>query len=461
MFYLIISVILAAGEGTRMKSKYSKVTQKILNKPMIDYVLKASEETGIEKNVILVGRNKSVMEELYGHKDYVFIEQKIGPEFPYGTGYAVKLAIDEISDDDDVLILFGDTPLITSDSLREFINAHKASGSVLTVMTGFLDDATSYGRIVKDSEGYLKKIVEEKDCTEEEKKIKEFNSGIYLVRGKELKASLEKISTDNAQGEMYLTDIIEILVNEGYKLTSYQISDVREIFGINSKDQLANAQEIMRMRVNTKLMKAGVVMENPSNIFIEPGVEIGRDTEIRSGARITGKTVIGEDCLITGDTEIIESTIGNSVAIKSSVVEYSEIEDNADMGPFAHLRPGSKLGEKVHIGNFVEVKKASLGKGTKAGHLTYIGDASLGENINVGCGTIFANYDGMKKHHTVVGDGAFIGSNSNLVAPVEVGKDSFIAAGSTVIDDVEEGALYINRAEARQIKEWVYRKIKK
>lgn len=454
---MILSVILAAGEGTRMKSKYSKVTQKIMGKPMIEYIVQASKEAGIERNVLIVGQNEEDLKEIF--KDSLtYRKQEIGEGFPYGTGYAVQMAVDEIRDEDDVLILNGDIPLITGQSLKSFVDFHFESQGSASVMTAFLDDPTSYGRIIKCDQGYLSAIVEDKDCNPDQLKIKEINPGIYIFNGAKLKAALENLDDDNAQGEMYITDVVSILADQGEKISTFTLKDPDEMYGINSKDQLSFAQEIMRKRINTNHMKEGVLMENPSNIYIEPGIEIGRDTYIGSGARISGRTKIGEDCLITGDTHIDDSVIGDRVKIVSSSIELSGVGDETTIGPYAHLRPGSDLSNNVHIGNFVEVKNSVIKEGTKAGHLAYIGDADLGKDINIGCGAIFVNYDGKKKHRSKVGDGAFIGSNSNIVSPINVAEEGFIAAGSTVIEDVDKGSLYIERGKPSQIKDWVYRK---
>lgn len=452
-----ICIILAAGEGTRMKSKKSKVLHSLLNKPMINYVLDASDDVNVEKKIIIAGRNKKELENLLNNNE-IIKEQKIGEKYPYGTGYAVSLALEEVNNEDKVLILTGDTPLVKGDTLKNFMNFHNENNNIATVLTANIDDPTGYGRIIKDEDGNLLKIVEHKDCNEEELKIKEFNSGFMAINGDALKNSISKLDKSNNQGEMYLTDIFEIIRSNGDKISTFLIDDVEEVYGINSKIQLSEAEEVLRKRINEKHMANGVIMENPSNIFIEDSVVIGVDTEIRSGVRITGKTVIGENCLIYGDTLIDDSIIEDEVIIKSSAIEDSYIAKGTDVGPFAHLRPKSKLNENVHIGNFVEVKKAEIGKNTKAGHLTYIGDAILGENINVGCGVIFANYDGKNKYQSIVGDGAFIGSNSNIISPINIEEKGFIAAGSTITKDVKQWELAIERGQQRNIKDWVKKK---
>ena len=450
-----ISIILAAGEGTRMKSKKSKVLHTLLNKTMISYVLDASVEAGAAKNVIIAGKNRAFLEEKIQEENVSFKTQEIGEGIPYGTGYAVSLALEEIADDDTVLILTGDIPLITGKTLKSFVDYHKDYKSIATVLTATIEDPTGYGRVVKDEQGNMLKIVEHKDCSEEELEIKEFNSGIMALQGKALKDSISKLDTDNEQGELYLTDIFEILREEGGNISTFLIDDVEEVYGINSKLQLAEAEKIMKRRVNEKFMIDGVVMEDPERTFIEPGVEIGRDTYIGSGVRIFGKTKIGESCEIFGDSFIKDSILDDEVVIKSSYIIESEIGEGTDVGPFSHLRPHSKLGKHVHIGDFVEIKKSTVGDGTKAGHLAYLGDVDLGENINISCGVIFANYDGKNKARTKVGSGSFIGSNANIVAPCEIEEEAYIAAGSTITKAVKKGELAIERGTQVNIAGWV------
>ena len=453
-----ITIILAAGEGTRMKSKKSKVLHKIVNRTLIDYVYDASCDAGSDKTIIIVGKNKLEVQDKFGDK-VLYKEQKIGKEYPYGTGYAVQLTVDEISDDDNVLILSGDTPLIKGETLQKLLEEHIAMNSKATVLTAFIDDTTGYGHIIKDNNGKFLKIVEDKDASIEEKRVKEINSGIYVFNGKALKNSITKIDRNNVQNELYLTDAIKVLVQDGEFVSTYKLDDIEEIYGINSKLQLFEAEKIMRYRINAEYMKNGVIMENPENTVIEKGVSIGIDTFIGSGARIIGNTSIGENVYITGDTFIENSTIGNGVIIKSSYIEYSTIGDDVTMGPFAHLRPKSILKNDVHIGNFVEVKNTTIGEHTKAGHLSYIGDAIVGKEVNMGCGTILVNYDGKNKHVSEIGDGCFVGSNSNIVSPVKIANDTFIAAGTTVVSDIEnEGSLIIGRSETFEKENWVYKK---
>lgn len=457
-----VSIILAAGEGTRMKSEVSKPLHTLLNKPMIDYIVEASCEAGVDKNIIIAGeKNRGVLEDNFKTKDMEFRTQKVGEGIPYGTGYAVSLAMDEIKDDDIVLILTSDIPIIQGDTLRGFLDFHKNNKNVATVLTALIDDPTGYGRIIKDEEDNLIKIVEHKDCNKEELLINEFNSGIIVINGLELKDGISRLDTNNTQGELYLTDVFGILREDGKKISTYLIDDVEEVYGINSKLQLSVAEEVLRRRINEKHMINGVILENPSNIFIEKGVKIGKDTRISSGAKIIGNTVIGEGCVITGDTFITNSIIEDEVLIKSSYIEDSHMKKGSNIGPYSHLRPKSVLGEEVHIGNFVEVKNANIGEKTKAGHLAYIGDADLGKDINIGCGAIFVNYDGKNKFRSTIKDGGFIGSNANIVAPVVIEEEGYVAAGSTITKDVEKGALAIERAKQKNIEGWLEKKKKR
>lgn len=453
-----ISIILAAGEGTRMKSKKSKVLHEVCNKPILDYVVKASRGANVSKNIIVVGRNREELMEKYYGEDLIFKEQKIGPEYPYGTGYALMQTIDEIEDEANVLILYGDTPLIKEETIRELLEFHGERKLDGTVLTALVDEPFGYGRIVRDLDGSLLKIVEEKDSSLEEKAIKEINSGIYVFNGRLLKYALGKIDNKNAQNEYYATDVIKVLKDEACKLGAFILEDQEEILGVNSREQLAFCEKVMRERINSSHMANGVTIIDPSNTYIDDSVIIGRDTIIYPGVTLLGETKIGEDTIIKGDTLIIDSILENNIEIISSTIEESEIKSYTKIGPYSHLRPNSKIGESVKIGNFVEVKNSTLGNGTKASHLAYVGDADIGKDVNIGCGVVFVNYNGREKFRTRIGDNAFIGSNSNLVAPITVNKHAYIAAGSTIVNTVEEGALSIARAKQVDKPGWMEKK---
>lgn len=453
-----ISIILAAGEGTRMKSNIPKVLHNVCGKPILSYIIDASKSANIDKSYVIVGHGGDEVKEKLGEENVKFKDQPVGKDDPYGTGFAVMQAVNEIDDNSNVIILCGDTPLITENTVRGLMTYHKEKKCNGTVLTAILKDPSGYGRIVRDENNNLLEIVEDRDASEEEKIIGEINSGIYCFEGKSLKDALAKIDNKNVQGEYYITDVITILRKENKKIGAYRIDDSREIHGVNSRVQLAFCESIMKSRINERHMIEGVTIIDPENTYIEDGVSIGKDSIIYPGAIINGQTVIGENCIIGQNSRIEGCKIGNEVEIQSSTVEESIIGDGCTVGPYAHMRPKSILGKNIRLGNFVEVKNASLGDDTKAAHLSYIGDADVGKNVNIGCGVIFVNYDGSSKAKIVVEDNSFIGSNSNLIAPVVIRKRGYIAAGSTITDEVGEGCLSIARARQVNKDGWVDRK---
>ncbi|MDR7870952.1 MAG: bifunctional UDP-N-acetylglucosamine diphosphorylase/glucosamine-1-phosphate N-acetyltransferase GlmU [Tissierellaceae bacterium] len=453
-----VSIILAAGEGTRMKSKLPKVLHKICGKPILEYVINASKDANVQKNVVIIGHGGDKVKEYFKDKDVYFETQPIGEGAPYGTGYAVMQGLKHIDDDSTVMVLCGDTPLITKDTINKLFDYHKKGEYVCTVLTAVLDDPTGYGRIIRDDIGNISKIVEQKDATEDETIVNEINAGVYCFTGKMLKYGLKNINSDNAQGEFYLTDVVEILRNEGYNVGAYIIEDPVEIHGINNRVQLSFSEKVMRNRINVHHMLNGVTMVDPDSTYIEEGVTIGSDTIIYPNSFIEGDTIIGENSIIRSNSRIVNSRINDGVVIESSLIEDSIVECGTKIGPNAHLRPKSHIGKNVKIGNFVETKNSTIGDNSKAGHLAYIGDAVIGTNVNIGCGVIFVNYNGKDKQVTTVGNNAFIGSNSNLVAPVKIHDWAYIAAGSTINEDVEEGALSIARAQQVNKLGWVDKK---
>ncbi len=453
-----ISIILAAGEGTRMKSQIPKILHKVCGKPLLEYVVDASEGAGIKKNIVIVGHGKEEVIEYFQERDVIFKEQPIGKDIPYGTGFAVMQGKEYIEDEGIVVVLCGDTPLITEDTLKKLLDFHKEGGFDGTVLTALLDDPTGYGRIDRDELGNIYRIIEQKDASEEEQNIKEINSGIYCFDGGLLKYALGKLNNNNAQGEFYITDVVGILRSEGYRIGGYIVEDSLEIHGVNSRIQLAISEKIMRNRINKIHMENGVTLIDPENTYIEDGISIGSDTIIYPGVSIQGSTKIGRDCIIRSNSRIVDSEIQDQVEVDSSLIESSFVGSRATIGPYAHLRPKSRIGKAVHIGNFVEVKNSSIGENSKAGHLAYIGDAVVGSNVNIGCGVIFVNYNGRDKQVTTVGNNAFIGSNSNLVAPITIEDRAYIAAGSTITQDVEAGSLSIARAQQVNKRGWVDKK---
>ena len=442
---MFTSVILAAGMGTRMKSKMPKVLHKVCGKPLSKWVIDASEAAGADKVCAVVGHKAETVKEVLGDvcEFALQAEQK-------GTGHAVMQAIDVIKNSKgEVVILNGDTPLITAETINKAIEYHKNNGNQATVITAILDDATGYGRIVRDNDGSVLKIVEQKDASKEEKKINEVNSGMYVFDAQSLVYALDKITPNNAQGEYYLTDTLEILLSAGKKIGGYAISDNDEIRGINDRVQLNEAEKIMQKRINEYHMRNGVTMRNPESVYIEDGVEIGNDTEICQNVTIKSGTKIGSDCVIGSGSMLDRAVIHDGVDVLSSVILESEVDEGTHVGPFAYIRPNCHVGKEVKVGDFVELKNSNIDDGTKISHLTYIGDSDVGKRVNFGCGTVTCNYDGKKKYRTTIGDDCFVGCNTNFVSPINVGDGVYIAAGSTITEDIPENSLSI--ARARQV----------
>lgn len=446
------AIILAAGKGTRMRSKLYKVLHPVAGKPMVEHIIERVIETAPAQIVTIVGHGAEMVKEQLGARSQYALQAK-----QLGTGHAVLQAAEFLKGKKGTtLVISGDTPLLTTETLNNLFDYHQGKKASATILTAHADDPTGYGRILRDHVGIVEKIVEQKDATIEEARVQEINTGTYCFDNEALFAALEKIGTNNAQGEYYLTDIIEILKNEGKIVAAYQTDNFEESLGVNDRIALAQANEIMRLRINRFHMTNGVSFIDPKTTYVDAGIEIGSDTVLEPGVQLQGDTKIGSDCLIGAHSKIVDSVIEDNVEIKASVIEKSIVRKGADVGPNAHLRPLAEIGENAHVGNFVEIKKAVIGKGTKVGHLTYVGDATLGEEINVGCGVVFVNYDGKNKHHTTVGDHAFIGSSTNIIGPVAIGKNAATAAGSTITDDVPDSDLAI--ARARQVNKAGYAK---
>lgn len=453
-----VSIILAAGEGTRMKSKVPKVLHEILGRPMLFYVLNSCKKADISKNLVVVGHNKEKVKDKFNDEANVdFIEQPIGDEYPYGTGFAVSTAIDSIDDDDTVIILNGDTPLISDSTIDCFLKFHECRQNAMTVLTADMPNPTNYGRIVRDEDANIKAIVEEKDANEKEKLIREINSGIFAFKGSALKYAINNLDTDNVAHEMYLTDALEILVGASEKVGSFKIKDPNEIWGVNSRYELSNAAKILRREINKKYMVEGVTLIDPYATYIEFGAKIESDVTIFPGTYIDKNSEIKSGSVIY-DSKIYDSVIEEDVEIKSSEIESSVVGSGTKIGPYAHLRPNSNVGKNCKVGNFVEIKNSNIGDGSKMSHLAYVGDADIGKNVNIGCGVVFVNYNGRDKFRSTIGDNAFIGSNSNIVAPLEVEDNAYIAAGSTITKKVFKGQLSLERADQKNIDGWVLRK---
>jgi len=455
----IITIILAAGLGKRMKSGLAKVLHPVAGIPMILYPVKVAEEISSERIIVVVGHQADRVKDVLSGRD-VEIVQQVEQK---GTADAVRLAMDSLKGYKGMLVvLCGDVPLITPKTISGLISAHRDRGAIMTVLTTEVEDPSGYGRIVRSSDGSILRIVEERDADNEIKKIKEINSGTYVFDSLFLSEVLREIKSENAQREFYLTDSIETGLKKGFKVYAYKTIEREEIIGINSRNELAMANIIMRRRINNRHMLNGVTMINPDNTYVGMDVSIGQDVTIYPGATIEGNTTIGSRSVIYPNSRIVNSQIGSDVNIKdSSVIEDSRIGDGSQVGPFAHLRPGTILDKNVRIGNYVELKKAFMGEGSKANHLTYLGDAEIGSNVNIGAGTITCNYDGKKKHRTTIGDGVFVGSDVQFVAPVKIGEGAFIAAGSTVTKDVPPGSLAISRVEQKNMEGWVEKRKKR
>ncbi|SIT93373.1 bifunctional UDP-N-acetylglucosamine diphosphorylase/glucosamine-1-phosphate N-acetyltransferase GlmU [Edaphobacillus lindanitolerans] len=450
------AVVLAAGQGTRMKSKTYKVLHPVCGKPMVSHVIDHINGLGADRIVTVVGFGAELVEEEIGDRsEFVLQEEQLG------TGHAVQQAEGLIGDlDGTTIVVCGDTPLITPETMEALVAHHNETGAKATILTAYAQDPTGYGRVIRDESGHVLRIVEQKDASEAEKQIKEINTGTYCFDNRTLFETLRKVKNDNAQGEYYLPDVFGILQTEGETIAAYATADFEETLGVNDRVVLAEAERVMKQRIAERHMRNGVSIIDPATTYISADAEIGRDTVLLPGTMIEGKTVIGEDCTIGPNSQIMESVIGNGAVIRQSVVIASKIGEDAAVGPFAHIRPDTELGSSVKIGNFVEVKKSVLGNGSKVSHLSYIGDADIGERVNMGCGTITVNYDGVNKYRTTVEDDAFVGCNSNLVAPVTVGKGAYVAAGSTVTKNVPEEALAIGRSR-QENKEGYVQKLNK
>ena len=448
------SLVLAAGQGTRMKSKLPKVLHKVCGKSMVNHVIDTLRKVNIDDVNVIIGTGAELVRKNTEEKNVSYSLQ----EETLGTGHAVICAKEFLKDKKGIVVIAnGDAPLIEPETLENVINSHISDKNYGTIITSIIEDSTGYGRIVRNNEGNVEAIVEHKDCNEEQLKIKEVNAGMYIFDIEELLQALDKLNNNNAQNEYYLTDVIEIMAKKGLKVGSV-VSPFEETLGINSRVQLAEVESIMRRKINEKHLINGVTIIDPSNTYIGRDVKIEKDVIIYPGCILEGTTTISEDCVILQNSRIVDSFIGKGTEVQSSVILESKVGENTHVGPFAYIRPESNIGNDVKIGDFVEIKKSSIGNGTKVSHLTYVGDAEVGENVNFGCGTVTVNYDGNNKHLTKIGDNAFIGCNTNLVAPVEVEDGAYIAAGSTITTTVPSDALAVARARQVNIKNWVSRR---
>lgn len=451
-------IILAAGLGTRMKSATIKILHRAAGRPIIQYVLDLAEQLSDTPPVMVIGHQREAVRKSVDDRARFAVQEE-----QLGTGHAVLQAAPNLESTGvkgkQVLILSGDVPLTRLETLQRLLDEHERSRNTLTLLTMKLDDPAMYGRIVRDGGGAVLKIVEAKDASPEEKRISEVNAGIYVFDGEHLFDNLRKLSNTNAQGEYYLTDLLGVLRNSGKRVGAVVANDPVEALGVNSRADLAIVEAEIQRRVVEKLMKDGVTFRNPTTVVIDSTVSIGSDTVVYPFVTIEGRTRIGSGCVIEPGVHLQNTIVGNNVHVKSgTVAEDSEIADDSAVGPYAHLRAGTKLGKHVKVGNFVETKKAVFGEGSKASHLSYIGDADIGADVNIGAGTITCNYDGVNKNKTVLEDGVFIGSDTQLVAPVKVGRGAYVGAGSTITKDVPPDSLALSRVPQKVIEGWAMRK---
>lgn len=444
----LYSIILAAGEGKRMKSNIAKPLQQAAGKALVEWVLDTAEETGSDENIVVIGHKAEDV------KSYLGDRAKFAYQYEQlGTGHAVMQGIESLKDvDGTVMVLYGDSPLIEAETLKRVREDHSKKMRAATVITAIADEPFGYGRIVREN-GEIVRIVEQKDASEDEQKITEVNSGMYFFDIQKLKESLSKITNDNSQGEYYITDVIEIMLSEGEKVGAY-VTDLEQTMGVNDKLQLSQVGKILNRRKVEALMLAGVTIIDPDKVQVTTNVKVGRDTVLYPGTVLEGDTVIGENCVIGSNTSLNNCKVGDNTKILETVGIDSEIGSDTNVGPFAYLRPGTKVGSEVKIGDFVEVKNSTIDNGTKVAHLTYIGDADVGKRVNFGCGTVVVNYDGVNKHRTIIEDDCFIGCNTNLVSPVVVRHGAYTAAGSTITDEVPPESLAIARSKQVVKEQW-------
>ncbi|MBI2987870.1 MAG: bifunctional UDP-N-acetylglucosamine diphosphorylase/glucosamine-1-phosphate N-acetyltransferase GlmU [Deltaproteobacteria bacterium] len=452
-------IILAAGEGKRMKSSLPKVLHPLGGKPLLLHPLETARSLNPKRIAIVVGHGAEAVKEICGDDGVVWVLQ----EKQLGTGHAVGCTREIFRNfSGDLLILSGDVPLISKESLLGLLRHHREQDAELTLLTAVLNQPSGYGRILRDEKKELVGVVEERDAVSCEKEFKEVNAGIYAASPRFLYAALRELDSNNEQGEYYLPDIVGIARKSGKPVRTVRAGDAREILGINTREELAFMERTLQERINRRWMEAGVTLKDPQTTYIEEGVTIGKDTVIGPNTHLLGKTVIGERCRIDGSAYVTNAQVANEVHLRFSVVLTDcRIAEGAIVGPFAHLRPGTSLGRGVHIGNFVETKEAIIGEGTKANHLTYLGDVTIGRQTNVGAGTITCNYDGFQKYRTTIGDRVQVGSDSTLVAPVRLGDDVYVATATTVRHDVPAGALVYNERREKARAGWTEQKRKK
>jgi bifunctional UDP-N-acetylglucosamine pyrophosphorylase / glucosamine-1-phosphate N-acetyltransferase len=450
-----VALILAAGEGTRMKSDKPKVAHEVLGKPMINWVVSVAREAGCERVIAVTGHHAEIVEALLPEG-----VESVRQESQLGTGHAVMSAREALRGfSGSLVVLSGDTPLLSADAIVGLITMREATGSALTLLTTKLPDPTGYGRIVRDmKDGSVARIVEEKDCSAEARQISEVNTGTYCFDAEVLFAHLDRLTTENAQGEYYLTDMVAVFNAEGLMVSASSTEDPLETVGVNSRVQLAEANKLMQHRINRAHMLAGVTMIDPDLVWIGPDARVGRDVELLPMTFLFGETVVGDRAIVGPNSRLTDAVVAQDAVVDASIVTSARVGAGAVVGPVSYLRAGSVLEANSKVGACVEIKKSTVGEGSKVPHLSYIGDTTIGKDVNVGAGSITCNYDGEKKHATCIEDGAFIGSDTMLVAPVTVGEGAVTAAGSTIARDVPAGALALERSEQVVIDGWALRR---
>jgi bifunctional UDP-N-acetylglucosamine pyrophosphorylase/glucosamine-1-phosphate N-acetyltransferase len=452
-------VVLAAGKGTRMKSEHPKVLHRIDGKPMLDHVLMTARSVSPRTIVVVLGHKADLVQSAYTSQPEIrFVVQE--PQL--GTGHALLQALPALSRArGDVLLLYGDVPLLSPETVSALLARHRETGAAATVLTAEVDQPYGYGRILR-RDGEIVGIVEERDASEAERAVKEVNAGIYALALEPLDDAIAALAPQNAQGEYYLPDLVGIYRHRGLSVSTLTVRSADEIRGVNSRRELAEVSRLVRHKKNEELMAAGVTLVDPETTYVEADVQVGPDTVLHPNVYLEGRTVVGAACEIQAGSRLLNATIGDRVTVRNyCVITDSTVESDAVLGPFAHLRPGCVVESEAYVGNFVELKKTTLGRKSKASHLTYLGDATIGANVNIGAGTITCNYDGVNKNQTVIEDGAFIGSDSQLIAPVKVGKGAYVAAGSSITSDVPDDALAIGRVRQENKEGWARRKRKK
>ncbi|MGW3528671.1 bifunctional UDP-N-acetylglucosamine diphosphorylase/glucosamine-1-phosphate N-acetyltransferase GlmU [Streptomyces olivaceus] len=452
-------VVLAAGEGTRMKSATPKVLHELCGRSLVGHVLAAAGELDPENLVAVVGHAR---EKVTAHLAEIAPDLRTAvQEQQNGTGHAVRVGLEVLGGavDGTVVVVCGDTPLLTGETLRALAATHSAHGNAVTVLTAEVPDATGYGRIVRDgASGAVTAIVEHKDASESQRAVREINSGVFAFDGRLLAEALGKVRTDNSQGEEYLTDVLGILREAGHRVGASVAGDHREIAGINNRVQLAEARRILNDRLLTRAMLAGVTVVDPATTWVDVSVTFEQDVVLHPGTQLHGATHLAEGCEVGPNSRLTDTRVGAGARVDNTVAVKADVGPEAGVGPYAYLRPGSRLGRKSKVGTYVETKNASLGEGTKVPHLSYVGDATIGEYTNIGAASVFVNYDGQDKHHTTVGSHCRTGSDNMFVAPVTVGDGSYTAAGSVITKDVPPGSLAVARGQQRNIEGWVARK---